>query len=217
MGQSLAKGYHVYMQIPRHFCKHRPSKLQDPRAGLQRESQVWVTEANVTKSQGCASSVASVVSHSLRPVDWSPLDSSAHGILQARIWSGLPCPLPADLPNPGIKPMSPVYTALHANSLPTELPGKPRSQGMDVWRKEDTTGSGQSWQSASRSAAITESGIRMHATYHKNFLKTVTLYNKALTRHLNVAWTPKFLTKHNNHCVVFHCFQSLPHSFLIIN
>ena len=68
MGQSLAKGYHVYMQIPRHFCKHRPSKLQDPRAGLQRESQVWVTEANVTKSQGCASSVASVVSHSsLKP------------------------------------------------------------------------------------------------------------------------------------------------------
>ena len=117
----------------------------------------------------------------------------AHGILQARRWSRLPCPLPGDLPDPGIKPMSPVSTALQANSLPTEPPEKPRSQGMDVWRKEDTRGYGQSWQGASRSAAITESGIRIHATCHKNLLKTITLYNTALTRHLNVAWTPKFL------------------------
>ena len=99
---------------------------------LQRESQVWVTEAKVSKSQGCASSVASVVSHSLRPMDCSPLDSTAHGILQAKIWSGLPCLLPGDLPSPGIKPVSPVSTALQANSLPTEPPGKPRGQEMDV-------------------------------------------------------------------------------------
>ena len=43
------------------------------------------------------------------------------GILQARIWSGLPCPPPGDLPNPGIKPRSP---ALRANSLLSEPPGK---------------------------------------------------------------------------------------------
>jgi len=36
-------------------------------------------------------------------------------------WSGLPCPLLGDLPNPGIKPRSP---ALQTNSLP-EPPGKP--------------------------------------------------------------------------------------------
>ena len=36
-------------------------------------------------------------------------------------WSGLPFPLPADLPNPGIKPGSP---ALQADSLPSEPPGK---------------------------------------------------------------------------------------------
>ena len=199
------------------FLQAQAQKAPGSKGSLQRESQVWVTEAKVSKSQGCASSVASVVSHSLRPMDCSPLDSTAHGILQAKIWSRLPCLLPGDLPSPGIKPVSPVSTALQENSLPTEPPGKPRVQGMDVWRKEDTTGSWQSWQSASRSAAITESGIRMHATCHKNFLKTITLYNKALTRHLNVAWTPKFLTKHNSHCVVFHCFQSLQHSLLIIN
>ena len=36
-------------------------------------------------------------------------------------WSGLPVPSPADLPNPGIEPRSPV---LQADSLPTELWGK---------------------------------------------------------------------------------------------
>ena len=37
-------------------------------------------------------------------------------------WSGLPFPSPGDLPNPGIEPRSP---ALLADSLPTELRGKP--------------------------------------------------------------------------------------------
>ena len=37
-------------------------------------------------------------------------------------WSGLPCPSPGDLPNPGIKLTSPT---LQADSLPSEPPGKP--------------------------------------------------------------------------------------------
>ena len=37
-------------------------------------------------------------------------------------WSGLPCPPPGDLPNPGIKLGS---SALPADSSPAELPGKP--------------------------------------------------------------------------------------------
>ena len=32
--------------------------------------------------------------------------SSVHGILRQEYWSGLPCPLPRDLPNLGIKSMS---------------------------------------------------------------------------------------------------------------
>ena len=35
--------------------------------------------------------------------------------------SGLPCPSPGDLPNPGTEPASP---ALQADSLPSEPPGK---------------------------------------------------------------------------------------------
>ena len=37
-------------------------------------------------------------------------------------WSGLPCPPPGDLLNPGIKPRSP---ALQADALPSEPPGHP--------------------------------------------------------------------------------------------
>ena len=37
-------------------------------------------------------------------------------------WSGLPFPSSGDLPDPGIEPRSP---ALQADSLPTELQGKP--------------------------------------------------------------------------------------------
>jgi len=39
-------------------------------------------------------------------------------------WSGLPCPSPEDLPDPGIKPGSPT---LQADSLPSEPPGKPHT------------------------------------------------------------------------------------------
>ena len=41
-------------------------------------------------------------------------------------WSGLPCPPPWDLPNPGIKPRS---AALQADSLPAEPQGKPKNAG----------------------------------------------------------------------------------------
>ena len=41
------------------------------------------------------------------PLDYSPLGSSVHGILQARIyWSDLPYPPPGDLPDLGIEPTS---------------------------------------------------------------------------------------------------------------
>jgi len=44
------------------------------------------------------------------------------GFSRQEYWSGLPCPPPGDLPNPGIKPRS---LALQVESLPSEPPGKP--------------------------------------------------------------------------------------------
>ena len=45
------------------------------------------------------------------------------GFSRQKYWKGLPFPSPGDLPHPGIEPRSP---ALQADSLPAELPGKPK-------------------------------------------------------------------------------------------
>ena len=52
------------------------------------------------------------------PVDCSPQGSSVHGISQKEYWSGLPCPHPGDLSDPGINLLSPVAPALYVDSLP---------------------------------------------------------------------------------------------------
>ena len=43
------------------------------------------------------------------------------GISRQEYWSGMPCPSPGDLPDPGIETGSP---SLQADSLPSEPPGK---------------------------------------------------------------------------------------------
>ena len=61
------------------------------------------------------------------PMDCTPPASSVHGVLQARIQEGLPCPPPGDLPNPGVELRSPAF---QADSLPTVPPGKPKNYGV---------------------------------------------------------------------------------------
>ena len=51
------------------------------------------------------------------------------GFSRQEYWSGLPFPSPGDLPDPGIEPGSP---ALQADSLPTELWGKPLTKGLKL-------------------------------------------------------------------------------------
>ena len=82
----------------------------------------------------CAVLSCSVLSHTLWP----------HGLQPARLlcpwrfssqehWSGLPCPPPGDLPNPGIEPRS---STLQADCLPSESLGKPNkneSTGEFLW------------------------------------------------------------------------------------
>ena len=47
------------------------------------------------------------------------------GFPREEYWSGLPFPPLGDLPDPGIKPESPVSPKLQADSLPTEPTGDP--------------------------------------------------------------------------------------------
>ena len=64
----------------------------------------------------------SVMSDSLQPHRlWPARLFCPWGFSRQEYWSGLPCPPPGDLPNPGIKPRSP---ALQVDSLPSEPPGK---------------------------------------------------------------------------------------------
>ena len=61
------------------------------------------------------------------PVGYSLPSSFVHGILQQKSWSALPFPSPGDLPDPGIKPMSPMSSSLADRFLTTAPPGKPLS------------------------------------------------------------------------------------------
>ena len=76
-------------------------------------------------------------------MDCSLQGSSVHGIFQA---SGLPFPSPADLPNPGIEPRSPI---LQADALPLRPEEKWSGQGMCPWegtqRKGDYKSGHPSW------------------------------------------------------------------------
>ena len=64
-----------------------------------------------------------VMSDSLQPHGlWAARLLCPVGFFRQEHWSGLPCPPPGDLPNPGIELRSP---ALQADSLPSEPPGKP--------------------------------------------------------------------------------------------
>ena len=66
------------------------------------------------------------------------------GFFRQEYWSGLPFPPPVDLPNPGIKPMSP---ALQADSLLSEPSGKSgESRGQRNLARCSRWGRKESWQ-----------------------------------------------------------------------
>ena len=64
------------------------------------------------------------------PIDYSPPGSSVHGIIQTRIWSGLPFPSPGDIPDPGIKSRFPT---LQTDSLLSEPQGSQSSPSSDAF------------------------------------------------------------------------------------
>ena len=77
-----------------------------------------IASSQVSVSVSCLVMPYCLQPHGLQPTSLlCPGDFSRQGY-----WSGLPFPSPGDLPNPGIEPRSP---ALQADSLPTELQGKP--------------------------------------------------------------------------------------------
>ena len=56
------------------------------------------------------------------------------GFSRQEYWSGLPCPPPGALPNPGIEPMSLQSYVLAGKSLPLVPPGKLRQQPSEIYK-----------------------------------------------------------------------------------
>ena len=59
-------------------------------------------------------------------------------------WSGLLCPPPGDLPNPGIEPISPVSPALQADALPLNHQGSPH-WGVSLLNRQDLMMTPAAW------------------------------------------------------------------------
>ena len=69
--------------------------------------------------------VHSVGSDSVTPWTVALQTALSVGFPRQEYWSRLSFPPPEDLPDPGIKPMSPVSPALAGGFFTTEPPGKP--------------------------------------------------------------------------------------------
>ena len=97
--------------------------------GLQRVGHSWTQaptlQKNIYHSWSKIRKVKVLVTQSCltlcNPMDWSPPGFSPMEFSRQDYWSQLPYLSPGDLPNPGIKPVSP---ALQADSLPPVQPGK---------------------------------------------------------------------------------------------
>ena len=71
-------------------------------------------------------------------IDCSLPGSSVHGIFQARILEWVAFPLPGDLPDPGIEPVSHASPALQADSLSLAPPGKPTMEYYSAIKQSKT-------------------------------------------------------------------------------
>ena len=58
------------------------------------------------------------------PMDCSLPGSSVHGVSRQKYWSGLPCPPPGDLPDPGIEPVPLKSPVLVGRFFTNDPPGK---------------------------------------------------------------------------------------------
>ena len=65
-----------------------------------------------------------VMSDSVTPWTAAHQAPLSMGFFRQDYWSGLPCPIPGDLPDPGIEPMSPMSPPLAGGFFTTEPPSK---------------------------------------------------------------------------------------------
>ena len=64
--------------------------------------------------------------------DCSPTGSSVHGFPRQEYWSGLPCPPPGDLSNPGTEPVSLMSPALAGGLFTTSITQKALAMHLSI-------------------------------------------------------------------------------------
>ena len=105
-----------------HMFNKVEKKKERPGSRLRRISQRdW---RRATEAKGKLSESVLIAQSCPTATPWTVAHQGALSMEFSRqeYWCGLPCPSPGDLPNPGIKPMSPV---LQADSLPLSHQGSP--------------------------------------------------------------------------------------------
>ena len=132
-----------YTEVSSHISQndyHPKRQTVDAGEDVEKRGLSYTVDGNVNwyNHHGVCSDT-SVMPNSLRPVDCSLPGSSVHGILQARILEWVAMPSSGDLPNQGIKPISPASPALQASSLSTEPLGKPWKTVWNFLKKLRTT------------------------------------------------------------------------------
>ena len=94
--------------------------------GLSKSWMLHVSYALTNRVASNSSCACSVVSDSVTP--WSVAHQAplSMGFSKQEYWSGLPCPPPGNLPNPGIETASPALAGGFFTTVPPVPPGTPR-------------------------------------------------------------------------------------------
>ena len=109
------------LSVDRDCNRYKVNNFYEQRCGL------WICKIRIYLH-----TVLCLVSVRLFATPWSITHQAplSVGVSRQEHWSGLPCPPPGDLLNPGMEPRSPT---LLEDSLTSEPPGKPTSHPPPVW------------------------------------------------------------------------------------
>ena len=98
-----SQGFFICRKVTRSGLETTRPAIRKRNIHFTRDSSVSILICIQVRREGtCAKSLQSCLTL-CHPMDCSSPGSSVHGSVQAKVLSGLPCPPPGILPNPGIK------------------------------------------------------------------------------------------------------------------
>ena len=109
--------------------------MQSSRGDADMENTHWLPISYMSRMLSCFSQVQLLVTL------WTVAHQAplSLGFSRQEYWSGLPCPPPGDLPDPGIKPTSLTSPAWQVDYLPLAAPEKPILYMYDICIRQSQT------------------------------------------------------------------------------